>query len=91
MGRNSRSGGQHSDEARPSSYQVTHRPAGARPQPATVLVEGTKPAQTRVSRPGTSATILSDQATPPSSLHKHDTDPEISPDLCNSGARISRA
>ena len=44
MGRNSRSGGQHSDEARPSSYQVTHRPAGARPQSATVLVEGTKPA-----------------------------------------------
>ena len=43
-GRNSRSGGQHSDEARPSSYQVTHRPAGARPRPTTVQVQGTKPA-----------------------------------------------
>ena len=44
MGCNSQSGGQHSDEARPSSYQGTRCPDGACPRPMTVQVEGAKQA-----------------------------------------------
>ena len=41
-----------------------------RPRPATDQVKGTKPAETRVNQPGTSATIHQDRAAPPSSLRK---------------------
>ena len=66
--RNSRSGGQHSDEARPSSYQVTLRPAGALAPGRRQINCRAQASEEQSQTPRDFRPILTNQAARPSSL-----------------------